>query len=76
MADLPRALRALGNAAVVTEAGPHPREQLEPALSGGGIVLAGRATRVPQAAVTSGMWWTVTVTTRAALGGAHGSDLG
>jgi hypothetical protein len=28
MADLLRALRALGNDAVVTEEGPHPRDQL------------------------------------------------
>jgi hypothetical protein len=48
MADLPGALRALGNDAVVTEEGPHPRDQLEPALSGRSIVvLTGRATRVP-----------------------------
>jgi hypothetical protein len=48
MADLLRALRALGNDAVVTEEGPHPRDQLEPALSGGSIVvLTDRATRVP-----------------------------
>jgi hypothetical protein len=48
MADLLRALRALGNDAVVTEEGPDPRDQLEPALSGGSIVvLTNRATRVP-----------------------------
>jgi hypothetical protein len=45
MADLLRALRALGNDAVVAEEGPHPRDQLEPALSGRSIVvLTDRAT--------------------------------
>jgi hypothetical protein len=63
MADLLRAPRALGNDAMVTKEGPHPRDQLEPALSGRSIVvLTDRATRVPRAAVTDGMWRSVTVT--------------
>jgi hypothetical protein len=40
------------------------------------VVLAGRATRVPQAAGTSGIQRIVTVTRRRPLGWAHAPDLG
>jgi hypothetical protein len=40
------------------------------------VVLAGRATRVPQAAVTSGIQRTVTVNSRRPLDWAPASDLG
>jgi len=40
------------------------------------LVLAGRATRVPQAAVTSGIPRTITVTPRRPMGWTHASDLG
>jgi hypothetical protein len=40
------------------------------------VVLAGRATRVPEGAGTSGMQRTTTVTRRKRSGSAHGSDLG
>ena len=42
----------------------------------GHVVLAGRATRVPQAAVTSGIQRTVTVTQTGPIGWAHIPDLG
>jgi hypothetical protein len=40
------------------------------------VVLAGRATHVPQAAVTSGIQRTVTVTSRRPVGWVHAADLG
>jgi hypothetical protein len=52
---LPRALRALAHEPVVTEDGPHPLGQRGAAASCEPlVVLAGRATHVPQAAGTSG----------------------
>jgi hypothetical protein len=52
---LPRALRALAHEAADHRGRPHPPAELEPSPPGASfVVLAGRATRVPQAAVTSG----------------------
>jgi len=54
-----------------------PSGQLEPLSPGGSIVgLAARATRVPQAAVTSGIQRTTTVTQRRPLAWPHAADLG
>jgi hypothetical protein len=73
---LPRRRRRLASEAVVTEVGPHPPAELEPSPPSVSIVvLAGHATHVPQAAVTSGMQRTVTVTQRRPLGRAHAADL-
>jgi hypothetical protein len=47
--------------------GPHPLDELEPAAGASIAVLAGRATHVPQAGVTSGIQRTVTVSSRRAL---------
>ena len=53
------------------------RPSWEPSPSGESVVvLAGRATRVPQAAVTSGMQRSVTVNSRRPMGWAHIPDLG
>jgi len=61
---------------VVTEDGPHLWDSWVPLPPGENIVvLAGRATRVPQAAVTSGMQRSVTVTSRRLLRTAHAADL-
>jgi hypothetical protein len=50
--------------------------RVEPAAPyGGRVILAGRATRVPQAAVTNGIQWTTTVTPIGPLGWASASDL-
>ena len=74
---LPRALRALAN-----EAGGHPRRASPSGRAGAVtasasmVVGASRATRVPEAAVTSGMQRSVTVTRRRRLGRAHAADLG
>jgi hypothetical protein len=74
---LPRRLRRLANEAVVTWNGLHPTLELEPSAPRANlVVLAGRATYVPQAAVTSGMQRTVTVTRRRHLGWPHAADLG
>jgi hypothetical protein len=57
--------------------GPHPPSSWEPSPPGTSIaVLAGRAIRVPEGAVTSGIQRTTTVTRRGPMGWAHGSDLG
>jgi hypothetical protein len=54
---------ALANQAVVTRNGPHPLVELAPLPPGASIVvLAGRATHVPQAAGTNGIQRTATVT--------------
>jgi hypothetical protein len=75
--DLPLALRALAHEAVVTGDGTHPLVSWKPSPPGGElVVLAGRATRVPQAAVTSGIQRIATLTPRRPIGWAHGSDLG
>jgi hypothetical protein len=68
--------RALAHKAADQQDGPHAPADLEAvAARCEPLVLAGRATHVPQAAVTSGMQRTVTVTWRRLFGWAHGSDL-
>ena len=68
--------QALGQEAVVTEDGPHPLDELEPSPPRRCIVVpAGRATRVPQATVTSGIQRSVTVTRRRSLIGPSAPDL-
>jgi hypothetical protein len=70
-------LPTLAQDAVVTEDGPHPVGELEPSPPGRSIVvLAGGATRVPQAAVTSGVQRTVMVTRRTPLRRSRVADLG
>jgi hypothetical protein len=62
---------------VVTEDGPHPPAQLVPSLPGPNIVvLAGRATHVPEGAGVSGIQRTVTVTPIEPVDWTRGSDLG
>ena len=62
---------------MVTEDGPHLWDSWVPLPPGENIVvLAGRATRVPQAAVTSGMQRSVTVTSRGPLSWMLPTDLG
>jgi hypothetical protein len=62
---LPRALRPLAYEPVVTEDGPRPLTELGAvAIRWSVIVLAGRATRMPQGAVTSGIQRSITVTPR------------
>ena len=62
----------------VTEDGPHPPNELGARRRHVRTIVipAGRATHVPQAAVTSGMQRSVTVTRRRRLGWAHAADLG
>jgi hypothetical protein len=68
---------ALTNEAIVTSGGPHPPVELEPSPPGASVVvLAGRATRVPQAAGTSGIQRTVTVTPKGPLSWEPAPDLG
>jgi hypothetical protein len=56
---------------------PHPPGQLEPSPSGASIVgLVGRATAVPEAAVTSGIQRTTMVTRKEPEGWAPVPDLG
>jgi hypothetical protein len=75
---LPRALRALAHEAVDHRGLASPLwagwEVLPPGAST--VVLAGRATHVPQAAVTSGNQRTVTVTRRRSLNRLPAPDLG
>jgi hypothetical protein len=74
--ELPRALRALALGTVITEDAPHPVAELKPSRPGGSVVvLSGRATRVPQAAVASGIQRTITVTRTGPLGWAPVPDL-
>ena len=62
---------------MLTEDGPHPLGQLGTIAAKRNIVVrAGRATRVPQAAVTSGMQRSVTVTSRGPLSWMLPTDLG
>ena len=69
-------LRALGHEAVVTEDRPYRLAKLEPSPPCGGIVVrVGRATHVPQATVTSGIWRIVTVTPGGPLPWAVATDL-
>jgi hypothetical protein len=56
--------------------GPHPLDELEPAAGASIAVLAGRATHMPQAGVTSGVQRTVTVSSRRALHWVPVPDLG
>jgi hypothetical protein len=73
---LPQALRAHGHEAMVTQDRSHPPTSWEPSPSVASIVvLAGRATHVPQAAVMSGMQRTLTVTPRTPKGWAQTCDL-
>jgi hypothetical protein len=68
MPDLPRALRALGNDAVVTEEGPYPTITVAPtAPRGARVILTGRATGVPFTAVLAGPERTTTDNTTAAV---------
>ena len=60
-----RAGSAAANEAVVTAGGPRPAVDPEPSPPAASVVvLAGRATHVPQAAVTCGIQRIVTVTRR------------
>jgi hypothetical protein len=69
-------LRGLPTTQLIAEARPHPTVKVEPAAPyGGRVILAGRATRVPQAAVTNGIQRTTTVTPIGPLGWASASDL-
>jgi hypothetical protein len=74
--DPPRPFGPFANDAVVARVEPHvPRGGASP--SGTSIaILAGRATYVPQAAVTSGIQRTFTVTPRGLFGRMQASDLG
>jgi hypothetical protein len=68
--------RALAHKAADQQDGPHAPADLEAvAARCEPLVLAGRATHVPQAAVTNGIQRTVTVTRKRLLGWAHARDL-
>jgi hypothetical protein len=71
----PRALSS-ANDAVVARDGPTLRSSWSHRRQVSLVVLAGRAIRVPQAAVTSGIQRTVTVTRRRESGWVHGPHLG
>lgn len=76
MSDLPPALRALGSDAVVTEDGLSLWPSWEPSPPPvSDVGLAGRATRVPQVAVASGMQRSATVTPTGSAAWASGPDL-
>ena len=75
--ELPRRIRGLAHETVVTEDGPYPLDELGAVASTCEVVvLTGRATRVPEAAGTSGIKRTVTVTRRGSLSGPLTPDLG
>jgi hypothetical protein len=77
MSLLIRLPRALAHKAADHQDGPHPPADLEAvAARCEPLVLADRATHVPQAAVTSGMQRTVTVTPTGPAGWVCASDLG
>jgi hypothetical protein len=68
---------ALAHEAAVTEDGLTHRSSWEPSPPRASpVVLVGRATRVPQAAGTSAIQRTLTVTSRRPVGWAHAPDLG
>ncbi len=70
LSEAAASLRARAFEAVAGANEPHPRDKVEPSPPGGSIVvLTGRATRVPQAAVTSGKQRTTTVTSRRPMAG-------
>jgi hypothetical protein len=73
---LSRALRALANDSVVAEDQPRRLARVGAvAASHSDVVLAGRATRVPQAAVTSGIQRSTTVSQQDSISWAHAADL-
>jgi hypothetical protein len=68
---------ALGHDPVVIADGPHPQVSWEPSPPGASrVVLTGRATRVPQAAVTSGIQRSLTVNLRGPFVRMHAPDRG